>query len=62
MILIMVISPSAPFSAVRSPAGDIMVFYVGAEPRLTRAQALAFADELRALADDVRPAVPAGRL
>ncbi|HEX4815197.1 MAG TPA: hypothetical protein VFV66_20840 [Nonomuraea sp.] len=45
-----------PFNAVRSPAGDIVVFYVGAEPRLTAEQALAFADQLRTLAS----AAPAG--
>ncbi|MEV0588569.1 hypothetical protein [Nonomuraea sp. NPDC050310] len=35
---------------MRSPAGSIVVFYTGAEPRLTREQALAFADQLRDLA------------
>ncbi|GAA1743618.1 hypothetical protein AB0K40_00550 [Nonomuraea bangladeshensis] len=40
-----------PFNAVRTPGGDIVVFYVGSEPRLTPDQALAFADQLRALAD-----------
>ncbi|TDE56421.1 hypothetical protein E1295_10760 [Nonomuraea mesophila] len=49
----------SPFNAVRSPAGDIVVFYVGAEPRLTAEQALAFADQLRALAAEPQPA-PAG--
>jgi hypothetical protein len=44
-----------PFNAVRSPAGDIVVFYVGAEPRLTSEQALAFADQLRALAAEAVP-------
>ncbi|MCK2217672.1 hypothetical protein MF672_028335 [Actinomadura sp. ATCC 31491] len=39
-----------PFSAVRSQGGDIVVFYVGSEPRMTPEQALAFADQLRALA------------
>ncbi|MFG1615632.1 hypothetical protein ACGFI3_22960 [Nonomuraea wenchangensis] len=39
-----------PFNAVRTPGGDIVVFYVGSEPRLTPDQALAFADQLRALA------------
>ncbi|TDD24052.1 hypothetical protein [Nonomuraea diastatica] len=48
-----------PFNAVRSPAGDIVVFYVGAEPRLTAEQALAFADQLRALAAEPGP-TPAG--
>ncbi|MGP3929730.1 hypothetical protein [Nonomuraea sp. KM88] len=48
-----------PFNAVRSPAGDIVVFYVGAEPRLTAEQALAFADQLRALAAEPDPA-PSG--
>jgi hypothetical protein len=45
-----------PFNAVRTPAGDIVVFYVGAEPRLTAEQALAFADQLRTLATDGQPA------
>ncbi|NUW30749.1 hypothetical protein HTZ77_04835 [Nonomuraea sp. SMC257] len=46
----MVISPPSPFTAVRSPLGDIVVFYLGTEPRLTPEQALAFADQLRDLA------------
>jgi hypothetical protein len=33
-----------------SPSGDIVVFYVGTEPRMTPEQALAFADQLRDLA------------
>jgi xanthosine utilization system XapX-like protein len=45
-----------PFNAVRSPAGDIVVFYVGAEPRLTSEQALDFAEQLRALATETHPA------
>ncbi|MEW9549592.1 hypothetical protein [Nonomuraea sp. NPDC050783] len=45
-----------PFTAVRSPHGDIVVFYVGSEPRMTPDQALAFADQLRALAADAHPA------
>ncbi|MEU7892273.1 hypothetical protein AB0B45_05340 [Nonomuraea sp. NPDC049152] len=47
---IMVISPSLPFTPVRSPSGDIVVFYTGTEPRMSREQALAFADQLRELA------------
>ncbi|NBE93031.1 hypothetical protein FE391_10055 [Nonomuraea sp. KC401] len=49
----------SPFNAVRSPAGDIVVFYVGAEPRLTAEQALAFADQLRSLAAEPH-ATPTG--
>jgi hypothetical protein len=30
----MVISPSLPFTATTSPSGDIVVFYVGTEPRV----------------------------
>ncbi|WP_162795409.1 hypothetical protein [Nonomuraea lactucae] len=48
----MVISAPLPFTAMRSPLGDIVVFYVGTEPRLTAEQALAFADQLRELAGD----------
>jgi|GEM_PF-4997854 len=46
----MVITPSLPFTATTSPSGDIVVFYVGVEPRMTPEQALAFADRLRDLA------------
>ncbi|MER6946122.1 hypothetical protein ABT294_19025 [Nonomuraea sp. NPDC000554] len=46
----MVISPPSPFTAVRSPSGGIVVFYVGTDPRLTAEQALAFSDQLRELA------------
>ncbi|GAA3426798.1 hypothetical protein ACWDTT_29800 [Streptosporangium sandarakinum] len=46
----MVISPSLPFAATTSPNGDIVVFYVGPEPRMTPEQALAFADRLRDMA------------
>jgi hypothetical protein len=46
----MVILPSLPFTAMASPNGDIVVFYVGTEPRMTPEQALAFADQLRDLA------------
>lgn len=57
---IMVISPSLPFTATTSPSGDIVVFYVGAEPRMTPEQALAFADMLRDLAAGARrPALAA---
>ncbi|WP_285777283.1 hypothetical protein [Microtetraspora sp. NBRC 13810] len=55
----MVITPSLPFAATRSPLGDIMVFYIGAEPRLTREQALAFADQLRDLAAETPAGEPA---
>jgi hypothetical protein len=44
-----------PFNAVRSLSGDIVVYYVGAEPRLTAEQALAFADQLRTLATETCP-------
>lgn len=37
---------------MRSPLGDILVFYTGIEPRLSREQALAFADQLRELATE----------
>ncbi|MGN9841702.1 hypothetical protein ACTMTI_26610 [Nonomuraea sp. H19] len=47
-----------PFNAMRSPAGDIVVFYVGVEPRLTSEQAIAFADQLRALAAEAHRAEP----
>lgn len=47
---IMVISPTLPFTATTSLNGDIVVFYVGPEPRMTAEQALAFADQLRDLA------------
>ncbi len=57
---IMVISPSLPFTATTSPSGDIVVFYVGTEPRMTPEQALAFADMLRDLATGVRRPVLAG--
>ncbi|MEU0483839.1 hypothetical protein ABZ260_32210 [Streptosporangium sp. NPDC006013] len=46
----MVIHQSLPFTATTSPSGDIVVFYVGTEPRMTPEQALAFADQLRDLA------------
>lgn len=46
----MVNFPSLPFAATTSPNGDIVVFYVGTEPRMTPEQALAFADRLRDLA------------
>ncbi|MBB2911066.1 hypothetical protein FHS43_002331 [Streptosporangium becharense] len=46
----MTISSSLPFIATTSPSGDIVVFYVGTEPRMTPEQALAFADQLRDLA------------
>jgi hypothetical protein len=46
----MVILPPLPFTATTSPSGDIVVFYVGTEPRMTPEQALAFADQLRDLA------------
>lgn len=46
----MVISPSLPFTATTSPNGDIVIFYVGTEPRMSPEQALAFADQLRDLA------------
>ncbi|MEV4093241.1 hypothetical protein [Streptosporangium saharense] len=46
----MVISPTLPFTATTSLNGDIVVFYVGPEPRMTAEQALAFADQLRDLA------------
>ncbi|MFD0890613.1 hypothetical protein ACFQ08_39225 [Streptosporangium algeriense] len=46
----MVISPTLPFTATTSLNGDIVVFYVGPEPRMTAEQALAFADLLRDLA------------
>ncbi|MFD1933694.1 MULTISPECIES: hypothetical protein [Nonomuraea] len=49
---IMVISPSLPFTPVRSPSGDIVVFYTGTEPRMSREQALALADQLRELATE----------
>ncbi|MFG3436847.1 MULTISPECIES: hypothetical protein [Nonomuraea] len=52
MMTIMVISPSLPFTAIRSPLGEIVVFYVGPEPRLTPEQAVAFADQLRELATE----------
>jgi hypothetical protein len=42
---------------MRAPLGDIVVFYLGPEPRLTPEQALAFADQLRALAADGQPPV-----
>jgi hypothetical protein len=45
----MVILPPLPFTATTSPNGDIVVFYVGPEPRMTPEQALAFADQLRDL-------------
>ncbi|MGW5685381.1 hypothetical protein [Nonomuraea sp. NPDC003754] len=51
----MVISPSLPFTPVRSPSGDIVVFYTGTEPRMTREQALALADQLRELATETPP-------
>lgn len=35
---------------MRSLSGDIVVFYVGTEPRMTREQALQFADQIRDLA------------
>jgi hypothetical protein len=57
---IMVISPSLPFAATTSPNGDIVVFYVGTEPRMTPEQALAFADVLRDLAAGARSPVLAG--
>ncbi|MEU8379933.1 hypothetical protein [Streptosporangium sp. NPDC048865] len=57
---IMVISPSLPFAATTSPSGDIVVFYVGPEPRMTPEQALAFADVLRDLAAGARRPVLAG--
>ncbi|WP_326643285.1 hypothetical protein OG884_06870 [Streptosporangium sp. NBC_01755] len=46
----MVIHQSLPFTATTSPSGDIVIFYVGTEPRMTPEQALAFADQLRDLA------------
>ncbi|MEV4165628.1 hypothetical protein [Nonomuraea dietziae] len=46
----MAISPLLPFTPVRSPSGDIVVFYTGTEPRMTPEQALAFADQLREMA------------
>lgn len=49
---IMVISPPLPFAATMSPNGDIVVFYIGPEPRMTAEQALAFADQLRDMATE----------
>ncbi|GAA2412497.1 hypothetical protein [Nonomuraea africana] len=49
-MLTMAISPLLPFTPVRSPSGDIVVFYTGTEPRMTPEQALAFADQLREMA------------
>ncbi|MFE3454759.1 hypothetical protein ACFXJ8_38140 [Nonomuraea sp. NPDC059194] len=37
---------------MRSPSGDIVVFYTGTEPRMSREQALALADQLRELATE----------
>ncbi|GAA2858406.1 hypothetical protein GCM10010517_16850 [Streptosporangium fragile] len=51
---IMTVSPSLPFIAMTSPSGDIVVFYVGTEPRMTPEQALAFADQLRDLATEAQ--------
>ncbi|MEV8638603.1 hypothetical protein AB0395_43800 [Streptosporangium sp. NPDC051023] len=48
----MVISPPLPFAATMSPNGDIVVFYIGPEPRMTAEQALAFADQLRDMATE----------
>ncbi|QYC43755.1 hypothetical protein Nocox_30865 [Nonomuraea coxensis DSM 45129] len=48
-----------PFNAMLSPGGDIVVFYVGSEPRMTPDQALAFADQLRALAGAGEQPAPA---
>lgn len=46
----MTISPALPFAATTSPSGDVVVFYVGTEPRMSPDQAVAFADQLYALA------------
>ncbi|MFF5213036.1 hypothetical protein [Streptosporangium sp. NPDC000396] len=45
-----VTTPSLPFAATVSQSGDIVVFYLGPEPRMTPEQALVFADQLRELA------------
>ncbi|MEV7007755.1 hypothetical protein [Streptosporangium sp. NPDC051022] len=50
MPYIMVISPPLPFAATTSPNGDIVVFYLGPEPRMTSEQALVFAAQLRDMA------------
>ncbi len=49
---IMVTTGSLPFTATMSLNGDIVVFYVGPEPRMTSEQALAFADQLRDMASE----------
>ncbi|MER5420355.1 hypothetical protein [Streptosporangium roseum] len=46
----MTTSPTLPFTATTSLRGDVVIYYVGTEPRMSPDQAVAFADQLYALA------------
>jgi hypothetical protein len=52
----------SPFAATRSPQGDIVVFYLGPEPRMTSEQAVAFADQLLTLVDEGAGSHPGAKL
>ncbi len=50
MVPIMTTSHTLPFAAMTSRNGDVVIFYVGTEPRMSPDQAVEFADQLYALA------------
>lgn len=46
----MIASPPTPFHATPCPDGHIMVWFIGTVPRLTKEQAVEFANQLLHLA------------